>query len=75
MKCLSKLYNILDANGEPGCSKSFLKQVFRKKGKLKMDPHQLKNGTDSGPLLKHNIIQQDEDGRVDLTDEARAMMS
>ena len=74
MKCLSKLYNILDANGEPGCSKSFLKQVFRKKGKLKMTPHQLKTGTDSRPLLKHNIIQQDDEDRVDLTDEARAIM-
>ena len=74
MKCLSRLYNILDVNGEPGCSKSFLKQVFRKKGKLKMAPHQLRNGTDSGPLLKHNIIQQDDEDRVDLTDEARAII-
>jgi len=74
MKCLSKLYNILDVNGEPGCSKSFLKQVFKRKGKLKIAPHLLETGTDSRPLLKHNIIQQDEDGRVDLTDEARAIM-
>jgi hypothetical protein len=74
MKCLSRLYNILDANREPGCSKNFLKQVYRMKGKLKIAPHLLETGTDSRPLLKHNIIQQDEDGRVDLTDEARAIM-
>ena len=74
MKCLRRLYKILDVNGEPSCSKNFLKQVFKKNGKLKIAPHLLKIGTDSRPLLKHGIIFQNKDDRVDLTDEARAMI-
>lgn len=74
MRRLSKLYNILDANGEPGCSKSFLKQVFRRRGKLKIAPHLLETGTDSRPLLKHGLIQQCTEGLVSLTEKAREMI-
>ena len=71
MKCLHRLYARIENNGFPGCCKEFLKQVYIKKGKLKIDPDLLQRGSDSGPLLKLEIIEQDpNNNKVDLTKEA-----
>lgn len=74
MKCLSEIYAILDANGAPGCSKIFIKTVFRKKGALKLSPDNLKSGSDSGPLLKLGLIEQDSFNNVELSEKARKLI-
>ncbi len=74
MRRLSRLYNYLDINRMPGCSKDFLKNVFRKDGELTLPPENLENGTDSRPLLEHGLIQQCTRGKVSLTKKARKMM-
>jgi len=74
MKCLSKLYELLDKYDEPRCSKTLLKQIFRRSGKFKMSPSALRNGTDSGPLVRHGLIKQSKNGTVGLTKKAREMI-
>ncbi len=74
MKCLNKLFKIIDINCFPSCCKAFLVQVYIKKGRLKYDPGLLQSGTDSGPLVKLGLIEQGVDNRVDLTNAARKMI-
>ena len=74
MKCLHRLFRIIDANCFPSCCKEFLIKVYKKGGKLKYDPVLLRTGSDSRPLLELGFIVQDTDTRVDVTDYARELI-
>lgn len=74
MKCLSRLYEILDDNGESGCSKSLLKQIYRRNGKFTMPEDIMRTNADSGPLVKHELIERNKKGKLVITDKARGMI-
>ena len=74
MKCLRALYELIDTNKSPGCSKMLLQTIYRKSGKLKLNPNLLKSGSDSGPLFELGLIEQDKHNNVVLTDKAREII-
>jgi hypothetical protein len=74
MKCLHRLFDHIDKNRFPGICKEFVITVYKRKGKLTLDPILLQTGSDSGPLLQIGIIEQNMDNKVDFTDSARAMI-
>ncbi len=75
MKCLSKLYKILDASAEPGCSKDLLQQIFKNNGKFFIPHGLMSTSTDSGPLVRHGLIERNKNGKIGLTRKAREIIN
>jgi hypothetical protein len=74
MKCLSKLFALLDLNDEPGCSKDLLRQIFRRNGKFTIPTGIMRTSTDSAPLVRHGLIERNKNGKVGLTSKAQKMI-